>query len=183
MSKQEILDVVASFRSQMKLDSLSPREHLIRELLNVVTLVLYRALPCLLVLLYVLQRLESLWYEHPCLLPRIVPYGEVTLPVADCDICSNMSEVPAIENVTVAFFLNEYAYSSRPVLMKGAAKDWPATRLFSYEYFRQLYSQNPQTVHHGQFFAYSSNIESLDEFMSMSSDRASMKTETWYIGW
>ena len=183
MSKQEILEVVASFKTQVKSEPLSARSYLAREVLNVVVIVFYRALPCLLVLLYLLQRLESVWYEEPCLVPRLVPYGEVTLPFADCGICSNMSRVPVVENVTVASFLNEYAYSSRPVLVKGAAKDWPAARLFSYEYFRELYSQNPRTLHQGQFFAYSSSIESLDEFMSLSSDRASMKTETWYIGW
>ena len=187
MSKREILDVIASFKNQVKLVPLLSRPYLTRIVLNMLVLVLYRVLPCLFVLVCFFQRLKSVWSEDPCLVPRIVPYGEVMLPVADCGICSNLSKVPVVENVTVASFLNEYAYSSRPVLMKGAAKNWPATQLFSYEYFRQLYSQNPEAIlrdsDDGQFFAYSSNVRSLDEFMSMSSERASMKTETWYIGW
>ena len=187
ISKREILDAIASFKDQAKSGPLLPHRYLIRIALNTVVFVLYRGLPCLLVLLYILQRLQSLWSEDPCLLPQIVPYGEVTLPIADCGVCSNLSEVPVVDNVTVVSFLNEYAYSSRPVLVKGAAKDWPATQLFSYQYFRELYSQNPEAIlresNDGQFFAYSSSVRSLDEFMNMSDDRASLRTETWYIGW
>lgn len=187
--KREVLDIIVIFKNQVKSHSIPITTRLgsARKVLSKIIFVLYRVLPCLLFLLYVFQRLKALWSEDPCLVPRVLLNGEVTLPVADCGVCSNLTKVPVVENTTVASFLEQYAYSSRPVLMKGAAKGWPAAQLFSYEYFRQLYSQRPEAIlrdgDEGQFFAYSSDVRRLDEFMNMTGDQAAMRTGKWYIGW
>ena len=42
-------------------------------------------------------------------------------------------------------FLNKYAYSGRPLLIKNAARNWKAMETFNFEFFKDLYAGLPNT--------------------------------------
>jgi hypothetical protein len=90
-------------------------------------------------------------------------------------------------NITRKEFALHYAHSSQPVVVVRAALHWSAMQVFSYDYFRNLYSTFPDAIDadtsKGQFFSYNSNIRNLKELFDLPSERAAMTTERWYIGW
>ena len=73
------------------------------------------------------------------------------------------------------------------MVIEGAADDWSAMNVFSYDYFKDLYLRTPGSLDDdnikGQFFSYSSNIMDLKELFNLPVERAEMKIERWYIGW
>lgn len=123
----------------------------------------------------------------PCLVSEVVPLSEAVIPFVDCKICEGVTEAPRLTNLTQEEFIRNYAYQSKPLVVVGAASDWPALQVFSYDYFKELYLSRPGALEGdnegGQFFAYSSSIESLDDLFSLPSEVASMSKEKWYIGW
>ena len=108
-------------------------------------------------------------------------------PKFDCNFCEGLTGAPRQTNLSQYEFVHKYAYTSRPILVVGAASDWPAMDVFSYDYFKSLYQQSPEAIESdmesGQFFSYSSNIQNLKDLFDLSSERVSMTTEKWYIGW
>ena len=166
--------------------SLSTPDHFLRRLLLLLVWIAYRLLPyslCIATLLFPLYHVYTL---DPCLASQLFPVAEFAMPVIDCSFCKGLTHAPEIHfsNITVDQFMEQYAYTSHPVLIKEAALSWPALELFSYDFFRQLYLKRPEAVQEdkesGQFFAYSSGIHNLEEFLNLSSDAATTK---WYIGW
>lgn len=148
--------------------------------------IVYRLAPFTILITSLFYPLYQLYHTDPCLYPQLLPVAEFAMPIISCDICQGFTRAPEISsnNITVEQFMEEYAYTSQPVLIKGAASSWPALTMFSYEYFRELYLKRPQAVEednlNGQFFAYSSGIHNLEEFLGLSNDSSSKK---WYIGW
>lgn len=60
------------------------------------------------------------------------------------DARSNRHKMPQCERITVPSwktFFNEYVKLSRPVVIKGALRNWPAFKKWSTEYLRKLYGQ------------------------------------------
>ena len=131
--------------------------------------------------------LSELLSDSPCLIYQPLPFSEFLQPIADCSVCEGIVEAPRIVNLSREEFVRKYAYSSRPIVVAGAALEWSAIEVFSYEYFKELYHRFPEAIESdtntGQFFFYSSNIRDLQELFELSSERASMATEKWYIGW
>lgn len=150
-------------------------------------LFVFKFLPlvCLGVLLYF--PLSELFSGSPCLVSQIPPFGEIMHPKFDCNFCEGLTGAAHQTNLSQYEFVHKYAYTSQPILVVGAASDWPAMNVFSYDYFKGLYQQSPEAVESdmesGQFFSYSSNIQNLKELFDLSSERVSMSTEKWYIGW
>ena len=149
-------------------------------------LCLYRIVPLLLALTFVYQRFGLLYKSSPCLLAQPILHDFAT-PLLNCSQCQGITTIPEISNISIMEFMKQYAFTLQPVLMKGAASDWPAINLFSYDYFKKLYSEKPDSIENdvqeGQFFAYSSGIRSLNEFMLISSEVAALQKQKWYIGW
>lgn len=147
---------------------------------------LYRLLPLGLLLVVLYRGFRTLYSSEPCFIAQPI-MSEFAMPVVNCTKCQGITHVPKVANISVQKFMNEYAFKMQPVLIKGAASDWPAMNLFSYKYFKQLYSEKPESMdfdeEDGQFFAYSSGINSLNEFMALSDEAAAMKKKKWYIGW
>lgn len=147
----------------------------------------FSLLPILLCLTLLLFPLLALVRGSWCLVPQLVPFPEVVRPLANCSLCEGINSAPRLSNLSRYDFVHQYAYSFKPVLVVGAALEWPAIDLFSYNYFRELYHKVPEVMESemssGQFFSYSSNVRNLMELFSLPSDRASMLTERWYIGW
>jgi hypothetical protein len=154
--------------------------------LTVTWYILYRVLPLIALLMFLYQRMYILYSSEPCLLAQPV-LSEFAMPIVNCTRCQDITNATEITDISIMEFMERYAYTLQPVLMKGAASDWPAVRVFSYNYFKELYKKKPEAIDHdvqdGQFFPYSSGIYRLDEFMALDNDTAALKGERWYIGW
>ena len=76
-----------------------------------------------------------------------------------------------------------YAYSGRPVIVSDAQVNWTAGRIFSFEFFRQLYVEDAD---YGsgqarcQFFPYKTEFDSLHQALTMTEER---RKQPWYFGW
>jgi hypothetical protein len=81
--------------------------------------------------------------------------------------------------------------TGRPVIVVDAMDDWEATGVFSYEFFKRLYSSEDAAFldkfedARCQFFPYKTEFRSLREVFEMDDERAGMKPgfKPWYIGW
>ncbi|KAI3378276.1 hypothetical protein SNEBB_004629 [Seison nebaliae] len=121
-------------------------------------------------------------------------------PADDCDFCM-IDEVPEIHDITQEEFLQKYAFTKHPVLIKNAAKHWKALQVFSVDYFVRLDNnlryviQKKQELDPSasdgygqcQFFPYKtnfSNIYELGEALRYGEISLDGKTgKPWYVGW
>lgn len=146
-------------------------------------LFLYRLVPIVIGLLVLIQPLFAILRDDPCLVQQTL-HDEWSLPLCSCDVCVGVTRPVVVEanNITALEFMEKYAYSSHPLLVKGAASSWPASELFSCEYFRQLYVQRPEAMEtdkkSGLFFTYKSSLQTLERFLLNSSSE-----KEWYISW
>ena len=64
-----------------------------------------------------------------------------------CKSCADVTQIDVVDvsMLNVDIFLNEYAYSGRPLLIKNAAKNWKAMEKFNFEFFKDLYAGLPNT--------------------------------------
>lgn len=119
-----------------------------------------------------------------CLLPNNYLIWEATRPISDCAYCQQTEGATAtiVRNVSAGSFA-AYAYTSWPVVLKGAALAWPAITHFTLDYFRTLYA--PYTNDNDgdddvcQFLHFTSNFDTLTDVLALSSSAA----EEWYVGW
>lgn len=123
-----------------------------------------------------------------CVVPNNFLVWEATRPIADCNICRGINDVLLLPNVTRKEFA-KYAYSYRPILVKGAAAQWPAMRTFSYDYFKHLYKSTEGAYEsvedECQLLTFKTEFLSLKEVFSMSRSRVLNLDgeQPWYIGW
>ena len=84
--------------------------------------------------------------------------------------------------INAVYFISSYAYSGRPVIIKDALANWTAMEMFSYEFFRELYTKDSisSRSRRCQFFPYKSGFHSLNEALTMSKER---QLTPWYFGW
>ena len=151
-----------------------------RSLLN---LIFFKLIPALMALSIIMYPILNMVTGATCLLTKISPFGEVMMPVVNCDMCKNVLEAPRLSNLGRDDFIRNYAYKGKPILVEGAASNWSAVEVFSYEYLKSLYLSVPKSLESGQFFAYDSNIRDLKELFTLPTEVALMQTEKWYIGW
>lgn len=88
------------------------------------------------------------------------------------------------------FFLHicRYAYSGVPVVIKNAIHDWKAMKVFSVQFFHQIYTVNGSKYQNQcQFFPYKTSFktlyEALESNLSDFQSTSSHSTKAWYIGW
>ena len=131
--------------------------------------------------------MAQLMYTSPCIMHTPVPLVEVTHPIINCTMCQGLTEAPRLKNLSRNEFMEHHAHSLRPIVVVGAASRWPAIEVFSYDYFKKLYQNYPESVeadmNTGQFFSYSSNIRNLKELFEIPHNQLSVENERWYIGW
>ena len=108
--------------------------------------IIFNVLPAMLLLALMGFPLFEFMNESPCLVPKPEIFLDLVQPLLDCKFCENVTEAPRLKNITPYEFVHNYAYTSRPSLFVGAASEWPAVDLFSYDYFRKLYQQVSVTV-------------------------------------
>ncbi|XP_064609038.1 uncharacterized protein LOC135473132 [Liolophura sinensis] len=127
--------------------------------------------------------------ETPCLVDNNAIVMEISRPLVECGACSNLRQVPVETNLTTKDFIEKYAYSGVPVLVKGATTTWSAMSVFSYQYFKELYQSRENALddveEDCQFFPYKTEFATLKEVFDMDEDRANLKQgqPNWYIGW
>jgi len=126
---------------------------------------------------YLVLRADSCIFEH-----RPLSIG-VVRPLADCNRCSNVTEVPIVDHLSQEFFMKHHAYTGVPVLAKGYARNWSALDVFSYDYFKSVYANLSSDDLECQFFPYKTNFVLMEQVWQMSQKRAELKKDQWYVGW
>ena len=101
-------------------------------------------------------------------------------PLIECKMCSNVSQIDVIDvnDINTDIFVEKYAYTGRPLLVKNATYDWKAMNSFNFEFFRGLYEdlQSPvlDNEEEGcQFFAWNfkefKNLQVMAPFLKIRS--------------
>ena len=148
---------------------------------------IFKVYPIIFLLCLSVYPLYKLAVGSPCLVNEVSPFGEILTPLVSCKMCEGVTGAPRLTNLSKEDFVRNYAYNGRPILVEGAVLHWSAIKVFSYEYFKDLYLSAPASLEEdknsGQFFSYSSSIEDLEHLFSLPDEVASMATEKWYIGW
>ncbi|XP_069687817.1 uncharacterized protein [Periplaneta americana] len=123
-----------------------------------------------------------------CLLPNNYFVWEATRPETDCNMCKDIKSVLVFENITREEFRN-YAYSPRPMLVKGAALHWPAMQTFTYHFLKEIY-QNVEGAYESveeecQILTFKTEFKSLQDVFSMPESRVLQEEgeKPWYVGW
>ncbi|CAG9856104.1 unnamed protein product [Phyllotreta striolata] len=123
-----------------------------------------------------------------CIVPNNYFIWEATRPISDCNFCVNVSKPVVLPNSTRELF-SPYSYGSQPIVIKGAFLHWPAMRIFSLEYFQDLYNRTDGSIRsvdeECQFLHFKSDFISLKDVLSMSKERSlnDPKEKSWYVGW
>ncbi|CAH1987380.1 unnamed protein product [Acanthoscelides obtectus] len=124
-----------------------------------------------------------------CILPNNYIIWAATRPIATCDFCENLTSPLVLSNVSQEEF-SKYAYTSKPILIKGTFLHWPAMHVFTLKYFQELYAkieqqQNRSAEEGCQFLHFNSDFISLRDVLSMSKQRSLKvpKEKSWYVGW
>lgn len=65
--------------------------------------------------------------------------NSITRPINKCKMCEGLNEIKRIENVTKEEFLSKYAYSSVPVIITDALRNWTAMQVVNFEFLKGLY--------------------------------------------
>ncbi len=147
--------------------------------------------------------------RSPCLLDTNLLTDEISRPLFNCSVCEGLTDVPVETDLTTQRFLERYAYSMLPVLVKGAAANWTAIGTFDFRYFRRLYhsvrdeaadrsragddnnhdngeeNEEAAVEYDCQFFPYKTEFAGLMEALDMPETRADYKEgeKPWYFGW
>lgn len=113
---------------------------------------------------------------------------EATRPISDCNHCRGLKGPIILPNMTKEDF-KPYAYSSKPIIIKGAIAHWDAVKNLNYTFLKDLYLRIPgamESVHKDcQFLHFKSNFMTLADVFQMSEDRVNNVhgEEPWYVGW
>lgn len=112
---------------------------------------------------------------------------EITRPVSNCRHCSGLSAPILLEaNVTREEF-RPYAYSSQPIIIKGAAKHWEAVKSLNYSFLKDIYQRIPgaiDSVHEDcQFLHFKSNFVTLRDVFNTVKGENPLEDGEWYVGW
>lgn len=130
----------------------------------------------------------KMFQETRCLLPNNYLVWEFTRSISNCDYCRDVEAPLILPNLTREEF-RPYAYSSRPMIVKDAIRDWPARDAYTLEFFRDLYEQvegaYESVEEECQFLRFKSDFANLREVFAMSEARALHREgeDPWYVGW
>ncbi|XP_076395832.1 uncharacterized protein LOC100878361 isoform X1 [Megachile rotundata] len=122
-----------------------------------------------------------------CLIPNNYFIWEFTRPISNCDYCRDITSALILPNLTREEF-KQYTYSSRPMVVKNAASHWPASKVFSWKFFKDLYENIDDaydSVDECQFLHFKSNLTNLHDVFAMTEERALQFNgkNPWYVGW
>ncbi|XP_073998805.1 uncharacterized protein isoform X2 [Rhodnius prolixus] len=125
-----------------------------------------------------LTKLWLLWHRKDPLnekctvwMPDIVT--SALRPPVNCDMCREIESIDRVANITPKQFEELYAFSGRPVVIEDAMTNWSAPKVFSFEFFKELYADS-KTQENCQFFPYQTEFVSLAHVFEMSEERAKL---------
>ena len=72
----------------------------------------------------------------PCLVENNVFTDEMYRPPVNCDMCRDVHRVPEERDLSPTDFYSKYAFTGRPVLVKGATANWTAMEHFSFKFLQ-----------------------------------------------
>ena len=127
--------------------------------------------------------------RETCILEMNELVLDITRPPVNCAMCRGISQVEKVSSISPEEFEAKYAYSGTPVVIVDAMANWTATKYFSFQFFKDIYSDDSPVMNNieanCQFFPYKTDFGSLGEVFNMSEERAQLKdgAEPWYIGW
>ncbi len=132
--------------------------------------------------------LIQILYDSPCLVKNGALVSEIARPLKDCSTCQGLTQVPVVESISEEYFLDQYAFSAIPLLVKGAAKNWSALNTYNFKYFKRLYTNKEDldmVAEKCQFFSYNTEFNTLEEALNMTDERANLMADeqSWYFGW
>ncbi|KAL0271524.1 UNVERIFIED_CONTAM: hypothetical protein PYX00_008592 [Menopon gallinae] len=109
-----------------------------------------------------------------CVIPNNYFIWEATRPVTDCKMCENVTEVLNLWNCTREEFA-EFAYTSRPLVIRNSASHWPAMNTFNFEFFKDLFEtiegSYESVEEECQFLTFKSDFLSLRDVFHMKKSR------------
>ncbi|RXG72606.1 hypothetical protein Avbf_06151 [Armadillidium vulgare] len=81
-----------------------------------------------------------------------------------------------------------YAYSGIPVVIEDGQRNWSASDVFSFSFFKKIYDDDSPVLYNldreCQFFPYQTSFRNLKEVFNMSTEEAErLDANPWYIGW
>lgn len=123
-----------------------------------------------------------------CIVPNNYFVWEATRPVSNCQFCLNIKQPIVLHNATKEEFA-QYAYTSKPIIVKKAFLHWPAMKHFNLEFFKNLYDSiedsHRSVDEECQFLHFKSDFISIKDVFSMSEARIrnSPGQKSWYVGW
>lgn len=148
---------------------------------------LFKFLPIVALLVALCYPALSLYEGGGCLVGT-GPVGEIVMyPKTDCGFCKELVEAPRVSNLSKEQFIKDFISNNIPIVVTDATENWSARELFTYEFFRGLYMDNPESLDsdndQGQFFQYSSDLHQLADVFDLPADRVELEGKKWYIGW
>ncbi|XP_001352447.3 uncharacterized protein [Drosophila pseudoobscura] len=119
-----------------------------------------------------------------CFLPNNYLVWEATRPISDCAFCKGVQGPLILSNLTREEFA-PHAYSSLPIIVKKAVAHWPAQKILSFGYIRDLYDSVPGSIESVcQFQHFNSDLKSLKEVFEMQLERSNLSQGApWFVGW
>jgi hypothetical protein len=137
--------------------------------------------------------------KEECTVPMPHLMNAITRPVDDCQMCIGLGEIDRLNHITQDDFVSRYAYSAIPVIIEDATANWTAMNVFSFKFFKDLYtSSNAENKSHNglnsnqnientcQFFPYKTKFKNLEDVFELDEGyltQGSKEFVPWYIGW
>jgi len=132
---------------------------------------------------YVLDDVEN----ADCLVPALEQYLDYFRPPIDCNLCKDVKGLTTVDSITPEEFHKKFAFTMKPLLIKGGQENWNARKIFNLDYFRKIYPIGSEALNRVerdcQFFPYKTNFTNLGDVFEMSKARELGKEKPWYIGW
>lgn len=157
-------------------------------LLSMVVIILFTVFFSFIVKFPILDVLVDNTLGIRCVIPNNYFIWEATRPVTDCRMCENVTEVLSLRNISRDEF-TEFAYTSRPLVVRNSAAHWPAMKVFNFNYFKKLFESvegSYESVEEEcQFLTFKTEFLSLKDVFNMSRGRLenAVGEKPWYIGW
>ncbi|XP_045489278.1 uncharacterized protein LOC111004051 [Pieris rapae] len=128
---------------------------------------------------------NQLYTENDCILQLPSSSKSLFRPPEDCSMCIDIKNVTRLSDITAEEFEELFAYTTKPVIVTDATRDWRAIEEFSYDFFAHFYlnEKKGKRINDCFYFAYKSGLDSLEEVFTMDEKRANLSGEPWYVGW
>ena len=150
--------------------------------------------------------IKAILNEEECIVKTPTAIRFAAAPLQNChSICEGLNPISIVDNLSPEEFLSRYAYSGRPVLVRGATRDWSAKDQFSFDYFKRIFQSHAESlVEHDnsstkaqtpsednddlemcQFFPYRTGFNDLASFFNISEARSRLDSseKSYYVGW